>query len=218
MNIIELENAGYRYPRTKEYALSEVSYAFETGKLYGITGSSGSGKTTLLSLIAGLDNVTAGEIRFRGVSLRKINQDKYRAKHVGVVFQSYNLILGCSNKENVEFGLFLAGERKNLSDRAGELLRRVGISEQKSARDSLKLSGGEQQRVAIARAMAGEPEVILADEPTGNLDGENSRHIMQLLRNYASGEGKCVIICTHSDIISDYADIILRVENGRIKA
>jgi putative ABC transport system ATP-binding protein len=217
MNILEINNIRYRYPKAKDDAVRGISCIFEAGKLYGITGPSGSGKTTLLSLMANLDKVTEGEIRFCGVNLNAINQNKYRAQNVGVVFQNYNLILGCSNRENVEMGLYLSGERKNINRRAGELLAKVGIDTQKSSRDSLKLSGGEQQRVAIARAMAGEPEIILADEPTGNLDGENSRCIMKLFREYISDGERCAIICTHSDLIYEYADEIIRIEKGMIK-
>lgn len=198
--------------------MEDINYNFEQGKLYGIIGKSGSGKTTLISLISGLDKPTCGDIFYNGVNIRKLNLNTYRSDNIGVIFQSYNLLLKWTVMDNVLISLFL--KKINSSDRkrmAYEILEKVGITGDKCSRTILHLSGGEQQRVAIARAVAGNPDIIMADEPTGNLDIENQIIIMDILHNLAVNDNKCIIVASHSNIITEYADMIVKINNGRIE-
>ena len=192
MSILTMENVGYAYGGGVP-VLQDVSYTFEKGKIYAIVGRSGAGKTTLLSLLSALTAPTAGRILFDGRDIRQIDQYRYRSQYVGVVFQSFNLLPNLTAVENVELSMDIAGKAMagaplkaaEKRRRAMELLEKVELDEDRGLRRVLKLSGGEQQRVAIARALSYDPAVLLADEPTGNLDGETQDAVMEILRRLA---------------------------------
>ncbi|MFD3157008.1 ABC transporter ATP-binding protein [Haloimpatiens sp. FM7330] len=215
--ILRVEDVSYEYNSMNEkvMAVKKVNACFEKGKVYAITGSSGSGKTTLLSLLAGLDKVKNGDIFFKENSLKKLDRDKYRSNDIGIVFQSFNLLPQLTAAENVMISLELckwpSNERKI---RAMQLLKKVGLNEDKAKRRVLKLSGGEQQRVAIARALSSNPELILADEPTGNLDSRTGDIITKILTDLAHKENKCIIIVTHSNTLAKKADEVYGMKDG----
>ena len=214
--ILKLENVSYRYRKNGPEILDGVSCEFERGKLYAVMGESGSGKTTLISVIAKLDRATGGAILYGGADIAGMNGDEYRSRRVSVIFQSYNLLYNYTAADNVATVLDVSGYLGGYGPRAAELLAEVGIAEGKRGQVVQNLSGGEQQRVAVARALASGSEVILADEPTGNLDRGNSENVMQIFVGLARRHGKCVIIVTHSDFVAGYADHVLKLENGRI--
>ena len=217
--MLRAENVFYRYRKTTTDVLRGVSCEFDAGCLYGLVGRSGSGKTTLLSLLADFDVPTAGDILFEGKSLSALNVDEYRRRDVGVVFQGYNLIFAMTAVENVMLALSLTSgirSTRALRERALELLAGVGINEKTALKRSLHISGGEQQRVSIARALAASPKVILADEPTGNLDPETGVRILDLLKKEAKERGTAVVIATHDEKITGYADRIYRMRDGVI--
>lgn len=200
---------GYKHKRCINQILNSINYKFEDAQCHVITGKSGSGKTTLISLISGLDVPTSGKILFNGTNISDLNLDEYRSKTVGVIFQNYNLLPNLNAIENVQLALHLSGIRSDTNNTAVMLLEQVGIKSPVSEQKVTTLSGGEQQRVAIARAMAGNPNVIIADEPTGNLDEENQRHIIDIFLDLAHLYGKCVIIASHSSEVIKSADKIL---------
>jgi len=214
--ILKLENICYRYNANGPEVLSDINYGFEKGKMYAITGESGSGKTTLLSIIARLDKPVKGKIYYDGSDTANLNPDEYRTNKVSVIFQGYNLLYNYTAADNVMTILNLSKYSGDYAQRADELLQEVSIPKEK--RNSLvqHLSGGEQQRVAIARALASNAEIILADEPTGNLDGVNSENIIALFKDLIQKYQKCVIIVTHSPNIAAYADHIIKIESGTI--
>ena len=215
--MLTVNNVTYRYRNTANDVLRGVCCEFGPGNMYGLVGRSGSGKTTLLSLLADFDVPTAGEIAFEGVNLASRNVDEYRRREVGVVFQGYNLIYAMTAVENVMLALSLTSgirSTRGLRKRALELLAGVGIDEHTASKRSLHISGGEQQRVSIARALAASPKVILADEPTGNLDPETGIKIPDLLKSEAKEKGTCVIIATHDEKITGYADRIYPMRDG----
>lgn len=215
MTALALENVTYRYHGTRRDVLRGISARFERGKLYAIIGKSGSGKTTLLSLIAGLDVSSAGHVLFDGSDLKRIDRDLYRARGIGVIFQSYNLITNATAVQNIVLSMHISGSRvKNKPAHAYALLERVGIDRETADRHVLKLSGGEQQRVGIARALAHDPSIIIADEPTGNLDSGTESDILRILSGLAHDEDRCVIIVTHSRRVSGIADVVLGMRNG----
>ena len=181
---------------------------FERGNVYVILGASGSGKTTLLSLLGGLDTPKGGEILFEGKNIAEMGLDQYRHSCVSFVFQNYNLIEYMTAKENVE--LIDTGAAANI-------LRQVGLTEDEIGRNVLKLSGGQQQRVAIARALASPAPVILADEPTGNLDEDTARDVTELLVERARSLDKCVIIVSHSPEVAAAGDVTLKFSHGKIE-
>jgi len=195
--------------------LRGVNATFESGKLYAIMGESGSGKTTLISLIAALDNIMQGDILFDDVSIKKIGNQKFRLSYVNIVFQSYNLIKYMNARENVEVAIDFSNFKGNTKEYAYDLLGGVGISKSEADRPILKLSGGEQQRVAIARSMATNEPIMVADEPTGNLDEENEEKIMSIFKQLAN-DGRIVIIVTHSKNVAKYADVIYKIKKGVI--
>ena len=204
MSILSLQNISFAYDKTP--VLKDISYEFEKGKMYCIIGKSGAGKTTLLSLLSGLATPTSGEIIYDGKSIAKIDKYTFRSKYIGVVFQSFNLITKYTALENVVLSMDVAGYKaKNKKNRAMELLESVGLDEDEANRRVLKLSGGQQQRVAIARALSYDPDIILADEPTGNLDRETQKEIMDIFRSLAE-QGKCVILVSHSPEVADMCD------------
>ncbi len=217
MNILELKNVNYSYDGYK-LVLKDINLSFEKGKVYGIFGKSGAGKTTLLSLMAGLDIPTNGTIYYKDQNLNEINKDKYRANEIGVIFQNYNLLSHLTALENVILSIDISELKDdNKIEKAHKLLEKVGIDEKKSNRKVLKLSGGEQQRVSIARALASDPEIILADEPSGNLDKDTELDIINLLKDLAKKEKKCVIIISHSQKVHSNVDKVYMIDKGRIK-
>ena len=204
MAILSLENICFSYGKVP--VLRDVSYEFEKGKMYCIVGKSGAGKTTLLSLLSGLAAPSSGEIVYDGKNVAKIDKYTFRSKYIGVVFQSFNLITKYTAMENVILSMDVAGYKtKNKKQRALELLDSVGLDEDEANRRVLKLSGGQQQRVAIARALSYDPDIILADEPTGNLDTETQNEIMHIFRDLAE-QGKCVILVSHSPEVASMCD------------
>lgn len=214
MGVLELKNISYQYEGSDKKVLSGINLSFELGTLYTIMGKSGSGKTTLLSLLSGLDLPTGGELLCKGCDLRKIDRDNYRAKEIGVIFQGYNLLNNATVLENILLSMDISGVKERNKKRAAlELLQKVGIDEEKAGRKILKLSGGEQQRVGIARALSHNPDIILADEPTGNLDGDTENSIMEIFRSLAKEQNKCVILVTHSKNVASYADEIIQLHD-----
>lgn len=213
MSLLKLENVSYCYDPDKQIkVLNNISYEFEKGKIYAIVGKSGSGKTTLLSLLSGLAYPTEGKILFNGTDITEIDQCKYRSQMVGVVFQGYNLLLHYNAVDNVILSMDISGKHfENKKAVALENLAKVGLSGDKIYRKILKLSGGEQQRVAIARALSFDPEVILADEPTGNLDLGTQDEIMRIFRRLVSEQNKCVILVTHSPEVAACADEVYKL-------
>ena len=204
MSILSLQNISFSYDRTP--VLQNVSYEFEKGKMYCIIGKSGAGKTTLLSLLSGLAKPTGGEIFYDDKNVAKIDKYKFRSKYIGVVFQSFNLLTKYTALENVVLSMDVAGYKtKSKKRRAIELLQGVGLDEDEANRRVLKLSGGQQQRVAIARALSYDPDIILADEPTGNLDTETQNEIMNIFRELTN-QGKCVILVSHSPDVAAMCD------------
>lgn len=204
MSILSLQNITFSYDKTP--VLNDVSYEFEKGRMYCIIGKSGAGKTTLLSLLSGLATPTSGEIIYDGKSIAKIDKYKFRSRYIGVVFQSYNLITKYTALENVILSMDVSGAKiKDKKQKALELLDSVGLDEDEANRRVLKLSGGQQQRVAIARALSYNPDIILADEPTGNLDRDTQKEIMEIFRDLAN-QGKCVILVSHSSEVAEMCD------------
>ena len=204
MSVLSLQNISFSYDKTP--VLKDISYEFEKGKMYCIIGKSGAGKTTLLSLLSGLASPNQGKIVYDGRDVAKIDKYTFRSKYIGVVFQSFNLITKYTALENVILSMDVASYKtKNKRARALELLESVGLDEDEANRRVLKLSGGQQQRVAIARALSYDPDIILADEPTGNLDGETQAEIMEIFRSLANS-GKCVILVSHSPSVANMCD------------
>ncbi len=219
MHVLDVSDISYDYVLRSgvTHALNGITARFETGKMYAITGRSGSGKTTLLSLLAAFDRPASGEISLDGQRLSSLDPSFYRRKYIGTVFQSYNLILHLTALENVMIPLELAGVgRAERRKKAHELLLGVGLDSRCFGKRPQTLSGGEQQRVAIARAIATDAPIILADEPTGNLDSENSANIIGILKALAHDDGRCVIIVTHAEEIAAEADVRLHMSDGRI--
>ena len=204
MALLSLQNISFAYDKTP--VLKDVSYDFEKGKMYCIIGKSGAGKTTLLSLLSGLATPTEGDIIYDGKSIAKIDKYTFRSRFIGVVFQSFNLITKYTALENVILSMDVSGAKiKDKKKRALELLESVGLDEDEANRRVLKLSGGQQQRVAIARALSYDPDIILADEPTGNLDRDTQKEITDIFRELAN-QGKCVILVSHSQDVAEMCD------------
>ena len=208
MKILTLNDISYSYEGNTKKVFEHLSYEFNEGNIYAIVGRSGAGKTTLLSLLSGLETPTEGTILFKEKDIRQIDRYLYRSKYVGIIFQSFNLLSHLTALENVILSMDVSGIKyPDKKAKAMALLAKVGLNEDEAKRRVLKLSGGQQQRDAIARALSYEPEVILADEPTGNLDQETENEIMKIFKNLAS-EGKCIIIVTHSQEVAQQADEI----------
>lgn len=207
MSILKIEHLYYSYDNGVTPVLRDINFEFEKGQTYAIVGKSGAGKTTLLSLLSGLERCRDGKILYCDKDISKIDREKYRSRDIGVIFQSFNLLPHLTAIENVILSMDVAGTHvKNKKEHALKMLAKVGLDEQKASRRVLKLSGGEQQRVAIARALSYNPDIILADEPTGNLDGGTEAEVMKILKGLAADENKCVIIVTHSPNVSKGAD------------
>ncbi len=216
MIALQLKDVSYKYPKTERKVLKSINVSFENSKIYVIMGKSGSGKTTLLSLLSGLENPTIGDILLEDKSIKTMNKDLYRSDKVGVIFQAYNLIPSMTAIENVKLALNISKSKNNSKKYAYELLEKVGIDKSTADRKVLKLSGGEQQRVSIARAISNNPSIIIADEPTGNLDEENEEIIMNILSSIAKKDNKCVIIVSHSSTVANYADELWGLSKGQI--
>ena len=217
--ILKLDNVSYRYDDAEadDYVLKDINYSFETGKVYAIKGKSGSGKTTLLSFLSGLENNYEGSIEFAGKELKNIDLDNYRSRDIGIVFQSYNLLPHLTAIENIILSMNVSNLNiANKEEQAISLMEKVGLTKNQKDRRVLKLSGGEQQRVAIARSLSYNPLMILADEPTGNLDKETENEILKIFKNLAK-EDKCIIIVTHSENVCDQADIVYELVKNKKK-
>ena len=207
MPTLELKHVSYAYEKGKA-VLQNVSAELETGKMYAILGPSGSGKTTLLSLLGGLDVPKQGNVLFDGEDITAKGLEHHRRNHISLIFQSYNLIDYMTPVENVRLTAKLD---------AAPILERLGLEQDEITRNVLKLSGGQQQRVAIARALASDAPVILADEPTGNLDADTAEEITAILKESAHAFGKCVVVVTHSGEVAKQADVVLEIKRGHLK-
>jgi putative ABC transport system ATP-binding protein len=217
--LLELRNVCYSY-RSREQrveVLKEVSCGFERGKVYGIIGKSGSGKSTALSLMAGLMLPDAGQVLLDGEDTAKLDLERYRREKVSVIYQSFRLLPLLTVQENVMYPMELRGmPRRQAAQRAQALIGDVDLPPSVLDRFPATLSGGEQQRVAIARALACDTHLLLADEPTGNLDYENSARIISLLKELAAQRDYCVIIVTHDVDVMDELDVIYRMRDGKM--
>ena len=207
MLTLGLKNVSYAYEKGKA-VLQGINADLETGKMYAILGPSGSGKTTLLSLLGGLDAPTQGTVLFDGKDIMAKGLEHHRRNHISLIFQNYNLIDYMTPIENVKLTAKLD---------AAPILERLGLEQDEITRNVLKLSGGQQQRVAIARALASDAPVILADEPTGNLDADTAEEITAILKESAHAFGKCVVVVTHSGEVAKQADVVLEIKRGHLK-
>ena len=215
MSTLALKDVSYKYEGTNKTIFKDVNLQFDAGKVYTIVGKSGAGKSTLLSLLAGLDVATGGRIDYGGENLAEINRDRYRARKAGIIFQSLNLLTNATAIDNIVLSMNISGVTGvDKKARALELLKKVGISPSLADRKILKLSGGEQQRIGIARALAHDPVLIVADEPTGNLDKDTEAKVLKIFQSLAHEEGKCVVIVTHSKRVAAIADEIWSLEKG----
>ena len=204
MSIIELKDMSYYYTPDRP-VLNRLDVTFDTGKMYVILGPSGCGKTTLLSLLGGLDIPKRGIVLYENQDINSLGLEQHRRQHVSFIFQNYNLIDYMTSIENV----LLTSKSDPLP-----LLEKSGLTPDEARRNVLKLSGGQQQRVAIARALASQSPVILADEPTGNLDEETAKEITEILKECAAKYNKCVIIVSHSKEVANMADVIFELKGG----
>lgn len=207
MSVLELKDLSYYYTKDR-MILDHINMKFEKGKVYVFLGPSGCGKTTLLSLLGGLDIPRQGAVLFEGKEIGKKGLEEHRRSHVSFVFQNYNLIDYMTPEENVK----LTARQEALP-----ILEKLGLSKEESRRNVLKLSGGQQQRVAIARALASGNPVILADEPTGNLDEYTAKEITGIFRETAEEYEKCVIIVSHSSDVARQADVVFELRGGRLQ-
>lgn len=207
MKLLKLDNVDYNYSDSKEKVFTELNAEFSTGKLYAIIGKSGAGKSTLLSLLAGLDTPTHGRILFEGEDIMVKGYNYHRKKHIALVFQNYNLIDYLTPLENIRL------VNKSASK---DTLIKLGLEENQINRNVMKLSGGQQQRVAIARALVSQAPIILADEPTGNLDNSTAAEIIDILKHSARKDKKCVIVVTHSKEVAAAADQVLELKNKKL--
>lgn len=212
MTILETKNLcfSYRDGDKKRVILDHVSVSFEKGTFYTILGTSGSGKTTFLSLISTLEKNQQGEIYFEGKNLKEMNESEYRSKNISIIFQDYNLIPYLTSYQNVLLAMDISQTKEK---DANQYLKRVGIDEEMSKRKVTHLSGGEQQRVAIARALSTNAKIIMADEPTGNLDKKTGASIIEILKKLAHEDDKCVIVVSHSHDVAKQSDHILLLDS-----
>ena len=207
MSVLSMNKVSYQYKEARQNVLSQIDQEFEAGKFYAIIGKSGSGKSTLLSLLAALDNPTSGKILFEGEDIQEKGDSYHRKHHISLVFQNYNLIDYLTPLENIRLVNPTATK---------EILLQLGLEESHVNRNVLKLSGGQQQRVAIARALVSEAPIILADEPTGNLDEHTAGEIIDVLKALAKERNKCVIVVTHSKEVANAADSILELRETKL--
>ncbi len=221
-NFVEIENLTkiYSMGRIEVVALKEVNFSVKKGEFLGVTGPSGSGKSTLMNLLGGLDTPSSGGIKVDGKAISALNKEElalYRRFQVGLVFQSFNLISSYTAIENVAFPLLFAGvARKERNNRAGQMLAKLGLQHRELHLPS-ELSGGEQQRVAIARALINQPKILLADEPTGNLDSKTSRQIVQALSDLNKNQDLTVVMISHQEsLLAEFADNVVRLCDGKV--
>ena len=217
MDILQLRDVRYTYQTQyqKVEALKGITHGFDTGRVHAIVGKSGSGKTTLLSLMAGLDLPTEGEVLCEGVSTAQMKLEQYRREKVAVIYQSFRLFPLLTVAENVMYPMELRGMKaKEAKGRAAQLVERVGLPAEALDRYPTMLSGGEQQRVAIARALGMDTKILLADEPTGNLDTANGENIFSILQGLAHEFGYCVVLVTHDQGLAERADRVLELRDG----
>ncbi|MFE4242409.1 ABC transporter ATP-binding protein [Peribacillus butanolivorans] len=217
--ILQFKDLNYHYQSNnkKITILDNVNFAFLSGHFYTILGPSGSGKTTTLSLASGLDIPSSGNVVYKGKDLQKIGLDSYRNQHVSIIFQSYNLITYMTALQNVVTAMEITRvDVKDKKARALELLEKVGLTEGEAKRKVLQLSGGQQQRVAIARAISCNVDLLIADEPTGNLDQETSMEIIELFKELAHKENKCIIVVTHSQEVAKQSDKAVYLEKRKL--
>ena len=218
MTLLETKAVDYYYQDgdQRRYILKETSVSFEKGTFYAILGQSGSGKTTFLSLISALDSPKSGQVLYEGTDIEKIGHENYRRDDISIIFQSYNLIPYLSAVENVLVPMAITKNQlpDNQREVAYNLLDYIGITKEKADRLVNQLSDGEQQRVAIARALATNVDIILADEPTGNLDEEMEQEIIDIFKELAHVHNKCVIVVTHANEIAQQADEVLYLRKG----
>lgn len=207
MTILKMDSVSYQYNSLQENVLNQITASFEEGKFYAIIGKSGAGKSTLLSLLAGLDTPTKGKILFEDQDIAQKGYNYHRRKQISLVFQNYNLIDYLTPMENVR----LVNSQANKDS-----LLQLGLNEKEIHRNVLRLSGGQQQRVAIARALASTAPIILADEPTGNLDEGTAMDIIEVLIKSAKQKNKCVIVVTHSKELANKADVVLELSNKNL--
>ena len=207
MSILSVENVSFSYIKGRQ-VLKNVSCSFETGKMYALIGKSGAGKSTLLSLLAGLDVPNEGDVLFEGVSTKNIDRNKYRRESVSVIYQDFSLFPGLTVLENIMYPMELAhinGEKAKAE--AKTLAAKVALPEN-------LLDGGEQQRVAVARGLSLNRRLLLADEPTGNLDSENSNGVIDLLLDLAHNDNKCIVVVTHDPLVTERADTVYKINDG----
>ena len=207
MGVLEIQDLKYSYDNKKN-VLNGINAQMELGKIYVILGTSGCGKTTLLSLLGGLDSASKGKILFNGKDIAEKGLENHRRNHVSFIFQAYNLIDYMTPLENVKLTSKLPPE---------PILEKMGLTKEEIKRNVLQLSGGQQQRVAIARALASEAPIILADEPTGNLDEDTAMSIMRILEESVHHLNKCAIIVTHSNEVAKRADVVFQLKRGTLQ-
>ena len=206
MSILALNKVNYSYKNGKK-VLNDVSIEFEKGKFYTILGVSGSGKTTLLSLLAGLDEPSSGQILYNNEDIKAKGYENHRKNNISLIFQNYNLIDYMTPLENIRIVNSKADKR---------ILNDLGLKDDEINRNVLKLSGGQQQRVAIARALVARPAIILADEPTGNLDSKTSDEVMSLLKTMIKKYNQTLVMITHDETIAQMADRVIYIEDGKV--
>ncbi|MCW1099880.1 MULTISPECIES: ABC transporter ATP-binding protein [Streptomyces] len=219
--VLRLDGVSHTYSgqRRRTTVLKDIDYAFERGTFYTVLGPSGSGKTTLLSLASGLDTPTRGTVSFDGRALTELGLGRYRNRHAATIFQQYNLLTYMTALQNVTCAMEITGAKPATGrrrTRALELLEQLGLDRTTATRNVLRLSGGQQQRVAIARALACDVDILFADEPTGNLDEDTARGIIDTFRDLAHEQGKCVVVVTHSQQLATQSDRVLTLRKGRL--
>ncbi|MCL1917789.1 MAG: ABC transporter ATP-binding protein [Peptococcaceae bacterium] len=221
MSLVAVNTVNYFYPDgdSRRYILKNVSCEFEQGNLYAILGESGSGKTTFLALLSALDKPKSGKVLYRGQDISRIGFEKFRRNKIGIIFQAYNLIPYMTAVENIKVAMSITNNKlpKDTNAVAYNLLDYIGLDRAKANRTVNKLSGGEQQRAAIARALATNVDLILADEPTGNLDEDMENEIISILQKLAHEHNKCVVVVTHSTQISQRADVVFKLRKGMLE-
>jgi putative ABC transport system ATP-binding protein len=214
--LLRTDRLGRTYPDGQVQALRNVSLEVAEHEFVAVVGPSGCGKSTLLNLLGGLDSPSEGEVYFRGKPLSAIDRDRYRAREIGFVFQSFHLLSTLSALENVQVPMFeTSWSRKERAERAVRLIAKMGLSHRQNHRP-MSLSVGERQRVAIARALANEPSLLLADEPTGNLDSQSQGEILQLLKSLHTEHGLALVLITHSTEVAAAADRLIRLRDGSV--
>jgi putative ABC transport system ATP-binding protein len=218
--VMDVQNITKILPLAREQIeiLKGISFQIFSGEFVSIVGPSGSGKSTLLGIIAGLDNPTNGQVLIDGVDITRMTESRLAAvrnSKIGMVFQAFNLIPTLTAQENVEIPLYVGKHKGSPSTRARELLTLVGLEHRLNHRPS-QLSGGEQQRVAIARALATDPAMVIADEPTGNLDARNGENVLKLIAELRERTGKTFIIATHDPVVASHANRAIRIVDGKI--